>query len=208
MKALQVPRAERSSWFIYQWHTCNHTGCCIKHYPEHMWHTSLFPWILYNFTFWQILEENFEKKTNKKACQISSALTLQGVVWRFKICKVTLSRRERRKSSNWYVKALDHCRITIKLSLWCSTALPEVISTLSGRCILPARDLWLLLVGLMKDLCLSLFQFISILPYPALSALGLTSVIGLCAYLHIVIKCWGKTERRSLRSFIKMQACC
>lgn len=153
------------------------------------------------------LEKNFEKKNpNKKACQISSALTLQGIVWRLKICKVTLSRREKGKSSNW--KTLDHCRITIKLSQWWSTALPEVISTLSGRCILPARDLWLLLVGLMKDLCLSLFQFISILSYPALSALGLTSVIGLCAYLHIVIKCWGKTEGSSLRSFIKMQARC
>lgn len=106
------------------------------------------------------------------------------------------------------MQSLDHCRITIKLSLWCSTALPEVISPLSGRCILSARDLWLLLVGLMKDLCLSLFQFISRLSYPALSALGLTSVIGLCAYLHSVINCWGKTEGSSLRSFIKMQARC
>lgn len=164
---------------------------------------------MYDFTLWPTSEENFEgKKINKKACQISLALTLQGVVWRFEICKVTLARRERRESSNWYMKALDHCRITIKLSLWCSTALPEVISTLSGRCILPARDQWLLLVGLMKDLCLSLLQFISILSSPALSALGLTSVIGLCAYLHTVIKCWGKTEGSSLRSFIKMQTSC
>lgn len=171
--------------------------------PHWMLHKTL-PWahVTYQFislNFVQLYCKQWKKNlggghTNKKSCRISSALTLQDVVWRFEICKVTLPREERRKSSNWYVKALDHWKITIKLSLWCSTALPEVISTLSGRCILPARDLWLLLVRLMKDLCLSLFQFISILSYPALSALGLTSVIGLCAYLHIVIKCWGRRK--------------